>query len=184
MRHASNPLIESTNVCANCEQDPLTGLSNRYSFDQSLRAAIPRTRRYGLNLALLLLDLDNFKLINDSHGHDVGDQMLRIVAQRLNGVTRDGDILCRLGGDEFAVLAFQIGNDDTIHQLAERLLAAAARPVEIGGAVLPVTVSIGIALCPDNTTDADELFKCAIWRCTVEAGDAISALFPRTCSAR
>lgn len=163
MRHRiETALIESHERLRElAEQDPLTGLSNRYSFDQSLRAAIPRTRRYGLNLALLLLDLDNFKLINDSHGHDVGDQTLRIVAQRLNGVTRDGDILCRLGGDEFAVLAFQIGNDDTIHQLAERLLAAAARPVEIGGAVLPVTVSIGIALCPDNTTDADELFKCA-----------------------
>ncbi|MBN2752431.1 MAG: EAL domain-containing protein [Rhodospirillaceae bacterium] len=143
------------------EQDPLTGLANRYFFDQSLRAAIPRTRRYGLNLALLLLDLDNFKLVNDSHGHDVGDQLLRVVAERLCAVIRDGDILCRLGGDEFAILAFQVGQDDSIHLLSERLLAALNVPVEIGGVVLPATVSIGIALCPDNTSDADELFKCA-----------------------
>jgi len=143
------------------EQDPLTGLANRYFFDQSLRAAIPRTRRYGLNLALLLLDIDNFKLVNDSHGHDVGDQLLRVVAQRLIEVTREGDILCRLGGDEFAILAFQIGHDDSIHLLSQRLLAAMAAPVEINGAALPATVSIGIAISPDNTSDADELFKCA-----------------------
>jgi diguanylate cyclase (GGDEF)-like protein len=163
MRHRiENALIESHERLRElAEQDPLTGLANRYSFDQSLRAAIPRTRRYNLNLALLLLDLDNFKLVNDSHGHDVGDQLLRIVAQRLSEVTRDGDILCRLGGDEFAVLAFQIGYDDAVHQLAERLLEAASRPVEIGGMVLPMSASIGIALCPDNTADADELFKCA-----------------------
>jgi len=163
MRHRiENALIESHERLRElAEQDPLTGLANRYSFDQSLRAAIPRTRRYNLNLALLLLDLDNFKLINDSHGHDVGDQLLRIVAHRLMEVTRDGDILCRLGGDEFAVLAFQIGHDDSVHQLSERLLGAASRPVEVGGAVLPMSASIGIALCPDNTSDADELFKCA-----------------------
>ncbi|WP_337997078.1 putative bifunctional diguanylate cyclase/phosphodiesterase [Oleispirillum naphthae] len=143
------------------EQDPLTGLANRYFFDQSLRAAIPRTRRYGLNLALLLLDIDNFKLINDSHGHDVGDQLLRAVAQRLAEVTREGDILCRLGGDEFAILAFQVGHDDSIHLLSQRLLAAMSAPVEINGAALPATVSIGIAISPDNTSDADELFKCA-----------------------
>ena len=143
------------------EQDPLTGLANRYFFDQSLRAAIPRTRRYGLSLALLLLDLDNFKLINDSHGHDMGDGLLKQVAARLRAATREGDILCRLGGDEFAVLAFQFRGDNSVHLLAQRLAHALADPFVVDGATLTTTVSIGIALCPDNAEKSDELFKCA-----------------------
>ncbi|SBW12782.1 Response regulator [uncultured Alphaproteobacteria bacterium] len=144
------------------EQDPLTGLANRYFFDQSLRAAIPRTVRYGLKLALLLLDLDNFKFVNDSHGHDVGDQMLRVVADRLVGITREGDILCRLGGDEFAIIAFQREDEaEIVHALAQRLLAELAEPVEVEALTLPTSVSIGIALCPDNSDNADQLFKCA-----------------------
>ena len=143
------------------EQDPLTGLANRHFFDQTLRASIPRATRYGLELALLLLDLDNFKFVNDSHGHDIGDLMLRVVAERLLEVTREGDILCRLGGDEFAILAFQRGDEEAVHALAQRLLEKLAEPVQVEALTLPVSVSIGIALCPDNSKDADELFKCA-----------------------
>ena len=117
------------------EQDPLTGLANRYFFDQALRTAIPRSLRYGLKLALLLLDLDNFKFVNDSHGHDVGDQMLRVVADRLIRITREGDILCRLGGDEFAIIAFQREDEgEGVQTLAQRLLDDLAAPVEIGRA--------------------------------------------------
>lgn len=144
------------------EQDPLTGLANRYFFDQALRAAIPRSLRYGLKLTLLLLDLDNFKFVNDSHGHDVGDQMLRVVADRLVRITREGDILCRLGGDEFAIIAFQREDEsEGVQTLAQRLLADLASPVVVEGLSLPTSVSIGIALCPDNSENADELFKCA-----------------------
>lgn len=163
MRHGiETALLESHERLRElAEQDPLTGLANRYFFDQTLRASIPRATRYGLELALLLLDLDNFKLVNDSHGHDVGDLMLRVVAERLLEITREGDILCRLGGDEFAVLAFQRGDEETVHVLAQRLLEKLAEPIQVEGLTLPVSVSIGIALCPDNSENADELFKCA-----------------------
>ncbi len=143
------------------EQDPLTGLANRYYFDQTLRAAVPRAMRYGFKLSLLLLDLDNFKFINDGHGHDVGDRMLRVVADRLTAITREGDILCRLGGDEFAIIAFQHEGVESVHALAQRLLDDLAAPVVVEGLTLPTSVSIGIALCPDNSDNADELFKCA-----------------------
>lgn len=143
------------------EQDQLTGLANRYFFDQSLRSAIARANRYNESLALLMLDLDDFKLVNDSQGHDVGDLMLRMVADRLREVVRDGDILCRLGGDEFAILTFRDGHDLNFHLLAERLVKVLIEPMMINGAQLTTAVSIGIAVFPENTTDAAELFKCA-----------------------
>lgn len=86
------------------ERDPLTGLSNRLYFDASLRTAMPLALRHGEPLALMMLDVDQFKYVNDSFGHDVGDQLLREVSRRLQGALRAGDLLCRLGGDEFAVL--------------------------------------------------------------------------------
>src|SRR5690606_15837998 len=104
------------------ENDSLTGLANRYFFDESLRSAIPRAKRLNDQLALLFLDVDNFKMINDSQGHLIGDQMLIEVARRLLAVVRTGDIVCRLGGDEFAVLAYNVDSQEGIAQLAQRIL--------------------------------------------------------------
>ncbi|HSX51877.1 MAG TPA: diguanylate cyclase, partial [Cellvibrio sp.] len=98
------------------ENDSLTGLANRYYFDESLRAAILRAKRHNEQLALFFLDLDNFKFINDGLGHVIGDQVLQAVATRLVHVVRAGDIVCRLGGDEFAILAHNFDSQEAISQ--------------------------------------------------------------------
>ncbi|GEM_PF-456108 len=143
------------------EKDTLTGLSNRNVFEENLFRAIPRALRYGSALALVLLDLDNFKLVNDAYGHDVGDQMLMEVAKRLQKTIRDGDIVCRLGGDEFAVLAHEFDNDGSIQTLAQRLLEILATPIRIGKLEMRATASIGIATYPASATNSEDLLKCA-----------------------
>lgn len=143
------------------ENDSLTGLANRYYFDESLRAAIPRAKRQNDQLALLFLDLDNFKIINDSLGHVIGDQVLKEVAQRLLRVVRAGDIVCRLGGDEFAVLAHNFDSQEAISQLAQRILDDLRRPVMVGKIENRVSTSIGIATYPDAGQNASDLLKAA-----------------------
>ena len=143
------------------ENDSLTGLANRYYFDESLRAAIPRAKRQNDQLALLFLDLDNFKIINDSLGHVIGDQVLKEVAQRLLGVVRAGDIVCRLGGDEFAVLAHNFDSHEAISQLAQRILDDLRKPIMIGNLENTISTSIGIATFPDAGQNASDLLKAA-----------------------
>lgn len=143
------------------ENDSLTGLANRYYFDESLRAAIPRAKRQNDQLALLFLDLDNFKIINDSQGHIIGDQVLKEVAQRLLRVVRAGDIVCRLGGDEFAVLAHNFDTQESIIQLAQRILDDLRKPINIGKIENTISTSIGIATYPDAGQSASDLLKAA-----------------------
>lgn len=143
------------------ENDSLTGLANRYYFDESLRAAIPRAKRQNDQLALLFLDLDNFKIINDSLGHVIGDQVLKEVAQRLLRVVRAGDIVCRLGGDEFAVLAHNFDSQESISQLAQRILDDLRKPIMIGKIENTISTSIGIATFPDAGQNASDLLKAA-----------------------
>ena len=141
------------------ERDPLTGLSNRLYFDASLRTAMPLALRHGEPLALMMLDVDQFKYVNDSFGHDVGDQLLREVSRRLQGALRAGDLLCRLGGDEFAVLAHQFADEQHTLYLAQRILEAMRRPIPLGGVDVTCTVSIGVACYPSTARSADELMK-------------------------
>ncbi|RYY76127.1 MAG: GGDEF domain-containing response regulator [Gammaproteobacteria bacterium] len=143
------------------ENDSLTGLSNRYYFDESLRTAIPRANRLNDKLALLFLDLDNFKLINDSMGHDAGDHLLKEVAKRLLHVVRNGDIVCRLGGDEFAILAHNFESQERIVQLAERILEELRRPFVIKNIEQFISASIGVATYPDAGHDAGDMLKAA-----------------------
>lgn len=143
------------------ENDSLTGLANRYYFDESLRAAIPRAKRQNDQLALLFLDLDNFKIINDSLGHIIGDQVLKEVAQRLLRVVRAGDIVCRLGGDEFAVLAHNFDSQEAISQLAQRILDDLRKPITVGKIENIISTSIGIATYPDAGQSASDLLKAA-----------------------
>jgi len=143
------------------ENDSLTGLANRYYFDESLRTAIPRANRLNDQLALLFLDLDNFKIINDSMGHDAGDQLLKEVACRLLHVVRNGDIVCRLGGDEFAILAHNFESQDPIVQLAERVLDELRRPIIIKHTEQFISASIGVATYPDAGNNAGDMLKAA-----------------------
>jgi len=143
------------------ENDSLTGLANRYYFDESLRTAIPRANRLNDQLALLFLDLDNFKIINDSMGHDAGDQLLKEVARRLLHVVRNGDIVCRLGGDEFAILAHNFESQDPVVQLAERILEELRRPIIIKNSEQFISASIGVATYPDAGNNAGDMLKAA-----------------------
>lgn len=143
------------------ENDSLTGLANRYYFDESLRTAIPRANRLNDQLALLFLDLDNFKIINDSLGHDAGDQLLKEIARRLLHVVRNGDIVCRLGGDEFAILAHNFESQEPIIQLAERILDELRRPVLLRNNEHFISASVGVATYPDAGNNATDMLKAA-----------------------
>ncbi|MCW8889766.1 MAG: EAL domain-containing protein [Sedimenticola sp.] len=162
-RHAMKEEIRLTHEQLRklAEQDSLTGVSNRYFFDENLRLSIARAKRNNTNMAVLLLDLDNFKNINDTLGHDVGDRLLRAVSKRLEATLRTGDLLARLGGDEFAVLSTNINKPGQSHLIAERLLKSLDEPIIIDGKQLPVTTSIGVAIYPDCAENSEGLLRCA-----------------------
>ena len=137
--------------------DPLTGLPNRLLFREQLAREIARTQRGG-GFALFCLDLDQFKPINDTLGHQAGDSVLCAVAQRLKDVVRAKDMVARLGGDEFVIIQAGKGGVEEAGALAERLLAAVAAPVDLGGYPARIGLSIGIARAPDDGLDPDRLF--------------------------
>ena len=125
--------------------DPLTGLPNRALFGQRLDHAVLRARRSGGLVALLFADLDRFKEVNDVHGHQVGDELLVGVAERLRGLLRPGDTLARLSGDEFVVLCEDLSEASQVEPLAARIGAALAEPFDLSGAQVDMTASVGIA---------------------------------------
>jgi diguanylate cyclase (GGDEF)-like protein/PAS domain S-box-containing protein len=125
--------------------DALTGLANRALFEDHLVQALARARRHDQPVAVLFLDLDDFKTINDSLGHEAGDELLRAVAIRIGSAVRADDTAARLGGDEFAVLAETSEHDDDPRMIATRLLAALAEPFEVAGRELRVSASVGVA---------------------------------------
>lgn len=133
--------------------DELTGLANRSLFNERLREANQRVRQGGRNLALLHINLDRFKLLNDSLGHDVADQLLRLVGRRLSAELAEADTVARLSADEFAVLFDTYGNLTTLARVTTRLLAKLRSPLSVSGHELVVSASIGIALLPDSARD-------------------------------
>jgi diguanylate cyclase (GGDEF)-like protein/PAS domain S-box-containing protein len=137
--------------------DPLTGLANRALFEDRLAQAHARVIRQGGLGAVLVLDLDGFKTVNDTHGHLVGDQLLAGVARRLEQVTRSSDTLCRFGGDEFLYLAEGLVSAAEAEQVATRLLDALAEPFSIAGAHLEQHVSIGVGVWDATSTDSTEV---------------------------
>ncbi|MBK7659225.1 MAG: EAL domain-containing protein [Betaproteobacteria bacterium] len=139
--------------------DSLTGLPNRLVFKDRLERAIVAARRATGQLAVLFLDLDRFKQINDSLGHDAGDELLRQVAQRLRGAVRESDTVSRLGGDEFTLLLPQVDGAAGAGRVAETVLEAVRRPYRLGERDLRVTTSVGVALGPDHGDDAETLMK-------------------------
>ena len=141
--------------------DPLTELPNRRYLVERCEAALAEAKRHNQAVALLLIDLDHFKPINDQHGHDAGDQMLQAIAQRLREHVRAGDAVARLGGDEFAVLICGADAEDHARDIASRLLAELAQPVHYGAERLTVTISIGAALYPQHARNFTSLYKAA-----------------------
>ena len=140
--------------------DPLTGLPNRRGLGEALDQAVARSQRTGLPLAVLALDLDGFKAINDRHGHPAGDAALIEVARRLRQTIRRSDLVARLGGDEFAVLAGELNGPAPVVRLARRLGAALRAPIALPGAVALIDVSIGVAFFPgDGDTPAELLVR-------------------------
>jgi diguanylate cyclase (GGDEF)-like protein len=138
--------------------DALTGLSNRVGLD---RAVATRLATKDARFALLYLDLDGFKSVNDTHGHARGDQLLRMVAGRLSGALRDGDVAARIGGDEFVVLA-GTAEPAAARALGERLLTAIATTYDLGDNIsTTVGVSIGVALAPEHGADPTGLLAAA-----------------------
>ena len=139
--------------------DPLTGLGNRVHFRDQLVRALGRVDQDGGNLALLFVDLDQFKLINDTLGHRVGDLLLAAIGDRLKSAINDGDTVARLGGDEFAIIQMTKERPEEAALLADRILDAIAIPYDIEGHQLVISCSIGIALAPDDANDPDLLLS-------------------------
>ena len=141
------------------QNDLVTGLPNRTSLLHELGCAVGRARSQGTKVAVLLLDLDRFKIVNDSLGHNVGDRLLKVVAERLRENLRDVDVAARLGGDEFAILLEGVGSDDEAVVTAQRLLEALTPPARLGDYEIASTGSIGVALYPDHADSATELLQ-------------------------
>ncbi|MBX3705964.1 MAG: EAL domain-containing protein [Pseudomonadales bacterium] len=139
--------------------DALTGLPNRRQLTGRVNQSIVEARRHGRHAALVFIDLDRFKLINDSLGHSVGDALLKVVAQRLQDTIRTGDMVARVSGDEFIVLLADVAHLDDVARVADKLLAALAEPVAVPGRTLFVTASLGIATYPRDAGDFEGLFK-------------------------
>jgi diguanylate cyclase (GGDEF)-like protein/PAS domain S-box-containing protein len=139
--------------------DPLTGLANRALFDDRLSQAHARVMRQGGHGALLLLDLDDFKGVNDTYGHLVGDQLLTNVARRLELVARSTDTLCRFGGDEFLYLAEGISGPEEAEMIAQRFLGVLDEPFLISGLNLEQRASLGVVVWDSNSTDVSEVVR-------------------------
>ena len=140
-------------------QDPLTGIPNRAALEQALDHGLIQARRHGWGLAVLFIDLDKFKNINDSYGHAVGDKVLIMVANRLQASLREEDMASRWGGDEFVCLLLEVKQEADATRLAEEMVSRIAEACELHGTVLSVNASIGIALYPADGETADSLLK-------------------------
>jgi diguanylate cyclase (GGDEF)-like protein/PAS domain S-box-containing protein len=139
--------------------DQLTGLSNRNMFFKYLGAALAKAKRYGGSLALLYIDLDGFKAVNDELGHDAGDAVLKVVSNRLKSHTRESDTVCRLGGDEFAILVEQTKGRADLVNIAGKIIQAISETITTGGHKCSVSASVGIAVYPDHASELDILLK-------------------------
>ena len=139
--------------------DALTGLPNRELFADRLRIALDRSRRSGGRVAVLFLDLDGFKQVNDRLGHEAGDRLLQVVAARLSEGTRGHDSVARMGGDEFVVLSEDGSNEEQVKAMASRLLAMLQRPVTLDGTVVQVDASVGVAISVDADDRPEDLLR-------------------------
>ncbi len=141
--------------------DPLTTLNNRGMFAKLLQLAIHRTDREGRCIALMYIDLDRFKQINDDMGHQAGDIVLKTIATRLKDITRAADCVARIGGDEFAIIMESITNINDMDTIGDKVLRNCAKPININDETAQISASIGIAIYPDHADNAETLEKSA-----------------------
>lgn len=141
--------------------DITTGLANRALFNERLDHALMQAERHNWSLAIMYMDLDKFKTINDTHGHHVGDKVLQLVGERLQACVRGEDTISRIGGDEFLCLLIEVKNDITVAKIAELMIKKVSEPCQINQIKLVIQPSIGIALYPRDGTTADALLKTA-----------------------
>lgn len=137
--------------------DPLTGLANRFMLNLRLEQLLTLCQREQTNMAVMFIDLDHFKKINDTHGHQIGDQLLVEVAHRLRDMVRDADTIARQGGDEFIVVLGGNASPDAVSQVAKRILQALAQPYHLGKLILHTAASIGVSMYPADSMDATTL---------------------------
>ena len=139
--------------------DALTGLPNRVMFAELLNHEIKAAQRYKRTFAVMFIDLDRFKFVNDTLGHEAGDKLLQEIAARFKACLRASDVVARLGGDEFVVLLQEARNQEDVASVARKLLAAAMKPVSVMGQECRVTASIGICMHPGVAQDEPTLMK-------------------------
>jgi len=139
--------------------DDITGLPTVTLFKDRLKNALAQARRHSWQVAVMFIDLDKFKDINDAHGHDVGDAVLRMVAERLNQFVRGGDTVSRRSGDEFLFLMLEAKDEDNARTMAQRIIAVVAAPAVVNGIELSVQASIGLAMFPGDATSVAALLR-------------------------
>jgi diguanylate cyclase (GGDEF)-like protein/PAS domain S-box-containing protein len=139
--------------------DPLTGLPNRLLLSDRLTVGLAQAQRNDTRLAVMMLDLDRFKTVNDTFGHLVGDELLKAAGERLMGIVRKSDTVARMGGDEFVVLLLQIAKTEDAVKVAQKILVAFRKPFALNPYRVRTTTSIGIAIYPEDGEDVETLFK-------------------------
>lgn len=163
--------------------DPLTGLANRSLFDELFSRALKLAERQKARLALLFVDLDHFKPVNDTHGHVVGDALLANVARRLTESIRKADVAARIGGDEFVVLLQDVSDESDAHGIADKIRTALERPFEVEGQRLGISCSVGIALYPEDGADVVALLRHAdqaMYKAKADGRNAVRRFTPES----
>ncbi len=162
LRHEINERVKAQHELTHlATHDTLTGLPNRGMFNEHLEIRLHTASRHDRKLALFFMDLDGFKGINDTHGHEVGDKLLVEIAKRLRECVRMEDVVARMGGDEFTVLLSDLQQIDDVNMVAEKLITAVNKPVRIGDHICHVGISIGISLYPHCARDTDKMLRLA-----------------------
>jgi two-component system, cell cycle response regulator len=159
------------------QYDHLTGLVNRSLFRDRLVQAMARSKRLQQPMALMLLDLDRFKSVNDTLGHDVGDELLKAVSERLKTCVREVDTVARMGGDEFTIILEGVASDQSIVIVAKRITESISSPFELKGHAISIAISIGITVYPQDDQGIDELLKhadSAMYRAKQQGGSGFT----------
>jgi diguanylate cyclase (GGDEF)-like protein len=159
LTHAIERKRSEADLAHQALHDQLTGLPNRALFLDRLGVALERARRSGTQLAVMFLDFDNFKQINDSHGHAVGDRLLTALGERLSTLLRPMDTVARFGGDEFTFLFEDLTSEREVVLIADRICQAASPPIDVDGVALSVTVSVGIAMVAEPTASPETVIR-------------------------